>query len=241
MKKENGQNEGISLTAELFGRKETNVFMAIFLIVLMILSGINMMQFSSTIYDDAMNARSGNEWLVEFDLSTTTYETEKLLQDEEVYVLEIDPSLIDFPTNATMGMIEISITPEESAGTNPNDPLGQCDSISATLDKNEFTAQWDDQRNVLSGQDSSCEAIALSLIVYPGYTGNSSVVTVANEFQALLGWTETIWGLGMIELILELDTNYIQELGIITEDSEEELTISVTFTSFHAKASLSNP
>ena len=233
-----GKEESVSLNDELFSRKESNVTMGIFLALLVLLTGVNMTQFSTSIYDDAIGARVGDQWLVEFDLTTTTYATTELLQDEEVVVLEIDPRQTGTPEELGMGMIEIRIEPEESAGANPNDPFGQCDSIAATLQQNDFSAQWSDERNVISGQDSSCEAIQLSLIVYPGFTGNSSTVTVANEFQALMSWSDTSWGDGIIELVLELDTNYIQELGVITEDSEEELTVTVTFTSFEAKASL---
>lgn len=238
MTNNNGQREEISLTNELFRRKEANVSMITFLGVLVILSGINMIHFSSSIYDDAVNARIGEEWLVEFDLNKTTNEIVEILQDEEVYVLEIDPSQMDLPANMNMGLLEISILPEETAGTNPNDPLGQCDSVSATLSKNDFSAQWDDNRNILSGQDSSCDAIDLALIIYPEFTGNSSVVTVPNEYQALMTWTDTGWGDGIVELVLELDTNYIEELGIVTEDADEELRIVISFTSFKAKASL---
>lgn len=229
-----------SLTDELLRYKESNVTMSIFLVLLVLLTGINMTQFTSAIYDGAVNARVGDEWLVEFDLSTTSYEVTKVMQDEEVFVLEIDPSQIDIPADLAMGLVEISIQPEESAGADPSDPLGQCDSIAATLEQNDFTAQWEDERNVVSGQDSSCEAIGLSLIVYPGFTGNSSTVTVANEYQALMMWSDTTWGIGVINLVLELDTNYIQELGVVAEDTQEELTIAVTFTSFKAKASMLN-
>ncbi|MGB0781197.1 MAG: hypothetical protein ACPGQN_05390 [Candidatus Poseidoniaceae archaeon] len=235
-----GKEEYVSLNDELFSRKESNVAMSIFLGLLVLLTGVNMTQFSTSIYDDAIGARVGDLWLVEFDLTTTTYATTELLQDEEVVVLEFDPRQIGTPEELGLGMIEIRIEPEESAGTNPSDPFGQCDSIAATLQQNDFSAQWGDERNVISGQDSSCEAIDLSLIVYPGFTGNSSTVTVANEFQALMSWSDTSWGDGIIELVLELDTNYIQELGVITEDSDEELTVTVTFTSFEAKASLLN-
>lgn len=237
--KQNDSDE-VSLTEELLRRKETNILMIVFLSSLVILSAINMMQFSSSIYDDAFNARTGDEWLVDFDSFTTTYEVEKILQDDEVYLLEIYPSELDFPPDSSMGLLEIEITPEETAGASVNDPLGQCDSISATLNKNDFTAQWDDERNDLSGQDSDCEVIYLSLVIYPNFTGNSSIVTVANEYQALMEWTDKSWGVGIIELVLELDTNYIQEFGVVTEDSEEELTISYRFTSFNAKASLVN-
>ena len=44
-----------------------------------------------------------DQWLVEFDLTTTTYSTTELLQDEEVVVLEIDPGQIGTPEELGMG------------------------------------------------------------------------------------------------------------------------------------------
>ena len=114
-----------------------------------------------------------------------------------------------------------------------DDDWNQCDSIAGDINRNDFTAQWDDPSNNLSGQDSSCLPIELRLRVYPGFTGDSIAVSAKNEFQAMQDWTSTGWGEGQISIDLDLDVNTLLGLNTPT-DTDEEITVEVTVVMFSA-------
>lgn len=59
-----------------------------------------------------------------------------------------------------------------------------------------------------------------------------------NEFQALLPWRQTGWGEGELEVEVELDVNTVDELGPISNDDDEDITIEVIVSGFVASASM---
>ena len=143
-----------------------------------------------------------------------------------------------------VGMINVSILPDADSNGGLLDPLSQCDSIGANIikrtgEEDGLFAQWEDQRNVLSGQDSSCQIIDLFLSVYPNFDGENVTYEAANEFQALQQWREDIWGHGVLEIEVDLDVNTV-EPGPFATDDEEEITIVVEVHTFFATANLIN-
>ena len=64
--------------------------------------------------------------------------------------------------------------------------------------------------------------------------------SAANQFQALLPWTYSGWGEGVLSVEVELDVNTVEELGPVTQDDDEDITIEVEVSGFIASAMLIN-
>jgi hypothetical protein len=80
----------------------------------------------------------------------------------------------------------------------------------------------------------------MNLQVYPGYTGKNVKSDAPNEFQALMPWMIDGWGEGVLEIKVELDVNSVDQLGPVSQDEDEEITILVEVYTFIAKAKLNN-
>ena len=74
------------------------------------------------------------------------------------------------------------------------------------------------------------------LQVYPGYTGSEQASDAPNEYQALMPWTISGWGEGVLEIKVELDVNSVDQLGPVSQDEDEEITITVNIETFTAEA-----
>ena len=144
----------------------------------------------------------------------------------------------DFPLKEDyfIGAVYITIVPEADDSADITDPLVQCDAIAGDIEVNDLTAQWDYEGNNLTGQDSSCEDIYLYLQIYPDYTGNNKSSNSPNEYQALMPWNLDGWGEGILSIAVELDVNSVDQLGPVSQDDDEEITILVEVHTFSAKA-----
>ena len=80
----------------------------------------------------------------------------------------------------------------------------------------------------------------MNLQIYPEYSGNSKSSDAPNEFQALMPWNLEGWGEGTLSISIELDVNSVDQLGPVTDDDDEEITILVEVHTFNAKAKLNN-
>lgn len=244
MGEENGmndeQNRGLIETAsDLFQIREANVAMAIFAVFTVVVCAINMHGWLSVEYHKGLDAITQKSWVIEFDKTTTSTEFQDVWQDEESRIVEfrMDDSALVPQAGYAVGIINITISPDTVDGANIADPVGQCDAISASVLVNELTAQWESERNVLSASDSSCEDIVLSIVVYPGYEGETLVVPGVNAYQVLQPWSSLGWGEGVLEVQVDLDVN-TAEPGPLATDSDEEITITVEVFSFIAEASM---
>ena len=244
MGEENGmndeQNRGLIETAsDLFQIREANVAMAIFAVFTVVVCAINMQGWLSVEYHKGLDAITQKSWVIEFDKTTTSTEFQDVWQDEESRIVEfrMDDSALVPQAGYAVGMINVTISPDTVDGANIADPVGQCDAISASVLVNELTAQWESERNVLSASDSSCEDIVLSIVVYPGYEGETLVVPGVNAYQVLQPWSSLGWGEGVLEVQVDLDVN-TAEPGPLATDDDEEITITVEAFSFIAEASM---
>ena len=232
--------EGLAdIVGEIFSIREANMAASIALAVILISGGSNLYNWTQEEYDVAKEAATEDQWLMEFNVSVSTTIHEETWQDEEKKVVEFYMDDFEIPDGYLVGEIKVIVKPDADSNGTTLDPIAQCDSIAANiLNDGGLTAQWDSEENVLSGQDSSCEWIILRLQTYPGYDGEDFNSSAANEFQALLPWSETGWGEGLLSLEVELDVNTVEEFGPITQDDDEDITIEVEVSGFIASATL---
>ncbi len=236
---ENMTEELADIVGEIFSIREANMAASIALAVILISGGSNLYNWTQEEYDVAKEAATEDQWLMEFNVSVSTTIHEETWQDEEKKVVEFYMDDFEIPDGYLVGEIKVIVKPDADSNGTTLDPIAQCDSIAANiLNDGELTAQWDSEENVLSGQDSSCEWIILRLQTYPGYDGEDFNSSAANEFQALLPWSETGWGEGLLSLEVELDVNTVEEFGPITQDDDEDITIEVEVSGFIASATL---
>ena len=233
--------EVVEIVGEIFSIREANVAMSIAMALFLISSGSNLYSWTQTEYDLARDAATDDQWLIEFNVSVSTTTHEETWQDEEKKVVEFYMDDFELPDGYLVGEIKVIVKPDSDSNGTTLDPIAQCDSIAANiLNDGELTAQWDSEQNELSGQDSSCEWIILRLQAYPGYFGDDMNSSAANHFQALLPWTYSGWGEGVLSVEVELDVNTVEEFGPVTQDDDEDITIEVEVSGFMASAMLIN-
>ena len=225
---------------QIFSLRESNMISALLISLLIIISSIHALDWNYNYYDDAIDAKTAEDWSIEFDIDILTSEHTEVWQDEEVKVIDFFMEDFSVREDFYIGAIFITIIPEVGDGADLTDPLVQCDAIAGDIEVNDLTAQWDYQGNNLSGQDSSCENIYLDLQIYPGYTGENLTSDAPNEFQALMPWTINGWGEGVMEIKVELDVNSVDQLGPVSQDEDEEITILVEVHTFNTNAVLNN-
>jgi hypothetical protein len=233
--------EILDIIGEIFSIREANVAMSIAMALFLISSGSNLYSWTQTEYELARDAATDDQWLIEFNVSFSSTTHEETWQDEEKKVVEFYMDDFELPDGYLVGEIKVIVKPDSDSNGTTLDPIAQCDSIAANiLNDAGLTAQWESEENELSGQDSSCEWIILSLQTYPGYDGEDFNSSAANQFQALLPWSESGWGEGVLSVEVELDVNTVEELGPITQDDDEDITIEVEVSGFIASAMLIN-
>ena len=224
---------------EIFSIREANYAISVFFVVFLISSGSNLYKWTQDEYEVAREAATDDFWGIEFDIISLNAIHEETWQDEEKKVIEFYMDEFSFPENYLIGKIEIIVKPDSDSNGTLLDPIAQCDSIAANLlNDGGLSAQWDNESNILSGQDSSCEWITLSLQTYPNFSGNNMSSSAANEFQALMPWTEEGWGEGVLGIEVELDVNSVDELGPVSQDDDEDIEIEVLVHGFIANAGL---
>jgi hypothetical protein len=226
-------NKGTLLS--LYSHKESNIAFAVFIALVLLLGSIQSLDWNNNYYQQAVDAKTADDWSIRFDITTSSQQHTEVWQDKETKIIEFEMEDFGIPEGDFIGAVFVNITPKDSDAS-AVDPLVQCDAISADIEKNQYTAQWDYEGNNLSGQDSSCETILMYLQVYPGYTGSEQASDAPNEYQALMPWTISGWGEGVLEIKVELDVNSVDQLGPVSQDEDEEITITVNIETFTAEA-----
>jgi len=230
------------IVREIFSIREANIAASIAVAVILISGGTNLYNWTQTEYVLAKEAATDDQWFIEFNVSVSTIIKEETWQDEEKKIIEFYMDEFVFPEAYYIGAVKVIVKPDADSNGTTLDPIAQCDSIGANIrNDGELTAQWEFEGNVLSGQDSSCEWIIMRLQTYPGYDGDDLNSTAANQFQALLPWSESGWGEGVLSIEVELDVNTVEVADVpITQDDDEDITIEVEVSGFIASAMLIN-
>ena len=165
----------VESSSELFTLREANLSMIFLMILTIIIGGFNVHDWLNVEYQKGLDAITQKTWMIEFNQTSTETEFQDVWQDEESRIVEFymdDSELVPMEGYA-VGMINITVSPDTVDGFTVADPIAQCDAISASVVVNDLTAQWESESNILSAQDSSCEDIQLSLLVYPDYHGRN--------------------------------------------------------------------
>ena len=122
------------------------------------------------------------------------------------------------------GYLKIILTYDETSGEFA-DP---CDTVLADISPTGATAQWSDEGNVLSDGDSDCNAIELFVLVYPAYSGASSV----ERGKSVVEWEDELsdatHGAGIFSIDIEVQVNEPPTSGLPTvADDGETVAVAI--------------
>ena len=176
------------------------------------------------VMDDAINAKDdATYYTVAFDTNPHLHEETRTIDDGDREVLMFEVPTAMFDDNDGFGVLYININYQETSGQ-----IGDsCDTVAADLKPNSVQADWQDERNILSGLSTDCSTISLALTVFPEYTGNQTQVTDMSAEHWASQWTNDAHGRGMFELQIEVDAS--QPTGSVlptVSDDDEEVTVS---------------
>ncbi len=174
---------------------------------------------------------SENQWQISFDLDTISFQDTVILSDGEQRQFDYEISEEQIPDGYRVGNITSIISYSETSGL-PADPA---DSVSSSIRQTSMEAQWNDNRNTLSGSSNDASDIELMLQTYPDFDGLTTNGTGLNSYQVLQPWTQTGYGVGTFSVVVELNT----QSPPLLNDSDEEVTITVQVTIFKANANSS--
>lgn len=165
-----------------------------------------------------------NSWQVTFEevIITQTDTVVVADGDTEVRTFTIDESLLE--DGYRVGSFRMTITYGETSGV-PGDPV---DSVFTTIPQSDMDAQWSDENNSLSDSSSDGSDIDLMLRAYPDYDGQMRNITGYNEIQVLENWNMDGYGIGELQIEINVET---QSLPLIA-DNEEEVTITLEIITF---------
>lgn len=174
---------------------------------------------------------SENQWQISFELDTISFQDTVILSDGEQRQFDYEISEEQIPDGYRVGNITSIISYSETSGL-PADPA---DSVSSSIRQTSMEAQWNDNRNTLSGSSNDASDIELMLQTYPDFDGLTTNGTGLNSYQVLQPWTQTGYGVGTFSVVVELNT----QSPPLLNDSDEEVTITVQVTIFKANANSS--
>lgn len=122
------------------------------------------------------------------------------------------------------GYLKIILTYDETSGEFA-DP---CDTVLADISPTGATAQWSDEGNVLSDGDSDCNAIELFVLVYPAYSGASSVERGKSVVEWEDEWSDATHGAGIFSIDIEVQVNEPPTSGLPTvADDGETVAVAI--------------
>ena len=114
-----------------------------------------------------------------------------------------------------------------------------CDFVSVNLRPEGIAAQWDNESNTLSGSSDQCTDILLFVQIYPSFDGMNMTVMSETADEALDFWSNRTYGMGELNLEVEVNTQQRVEGPIPTQQDEEEtVTVSWEITTFVPTATM---
>ena len=167
-------------------------------------------------------------WDVSFESVDLNEEETQIIADGTIssYFLEIDESKI--MSNSYVGFLNIVVSYEETSG-NFADP---CDFVSVNLRPEGILAEWDNESNSLSGSSDQCTDILLFVQIYPSFDGSNVTVVSDTIDEALAHWSNETYGMGELNLEVEVNTQQRVEGLPTQQDTDEAVTVSWTLTTF---------
>ena len=167
-------------------------------------------------------------WDVSFESVDLNEEETQIIADGTIssYFLEIDESKI--VSNSYVGFLNIVVSYEETSG-NFADP---CDFVSVNLRPEGILAEWDNESNSLSGSSDQCTDILLFVQIYPSFDGSNVTVVSDTIDEALDHWSNETYGMGELNLEVEVNTQQRVEGLPTQQDTDEAVTVSWRLTTF---------
>ena len=203
----------------------------------LIIFAYNTFDLLSNHWEVIQDATTEDTWAVSFTEQIEVLEDSMVLQDEEKQTFTFYLDDVNVPEGYLVGELNITVDDTGNDGIIANtDPTNECDSILADVREGGLTAQWEDGNNTLSGQANDCEPFFMYLRIYPDYNGDSRDTESVNEYQALLPWQEDGWGIGELEIDVEVNTD--ESLFPGQGDDDEEITVSIQVVMFKVNADL---
>lgn len=239
-----GQDEELTTKSILF-TKDSLVPTSIAIGLAMLMLTSTTIDLMSELEETAIFNSETPDWTILFDTQVIdltgeghTYIHTEIWGDGEEKIIDFDISDLLPNDDTRIAYIVATIVPEENTGISPSEPDWGCDSIGVTVvsDNSTLLAQWNDERNILRGNDADCEDIPVFIQAYPNfYDDNSTVVAAKNEFQAMIPWTEDGWGVGELSIQIKIDVQSYGGQGVGIVDDDEEITIEVDVYAFTAE------
>ena len=203
----------------------------------LIIFAYNTFDLLSNHWEVIQDATTEDTWAVSFTEQIEVLEDSMVLQDEEKQTFTFYLDDVNVPEGYLVGELNITVDDTGNDGIIANtDPTNECDSILADVREGGLTAQWEDGNNTLSGQANDCQPFFMYLRIYPDYNGDSRDTESVNEYQALLPWQEDGWGIGELEVDVEVNTD--ESLFPGQGDDDEEITVSIQVVMFKVNANL---
>ena len=93
-------------------------------------------------------------------------------------------------------------------------------------------AEWDNESNSLSGSSDQCTDILLFVQIYPSFDGSNVTVVSDTIDEALAHWSNATYGMGELNLEVEVNTQQRVEGLPTQQDTDEAVTVSWRLTTF---------
>ena len=181
--------------------------------------------------NDIQNKYSIPSFSINFEETVVQDSDSLLIGNGETEVYSFSRELIGVNSSSMMAQITFTITYEETSGQLA-DP---CDEVLVNIPPNGFVADWQNVANKLSDSSDDCEAMTLTVFVYPGYNGEAMTEQGQSKEYWETIWTNGTYGSGVLSLEISVDTN--QPPGSIlpgANDDNEEINVQWEVTLFEA-------
>lgn len=208
---------------DLFLDEESKQRLSIFVAFCLVLAVYHATVYWVVLDEDIAAKDTMAVYSISFETNTYTDQETRTIDDGDREVLSFEVPTSMFDDHDGFGMLMVTINYQETSGQ----VADGCDTVAADLKPNNVKADWQDERNVLSGLSTDCSTISLALTVFPDYIGNQTQVAGMSAEHWTSQWTDDSHGRGMFELQVEVDAS--QPAGSVlptVSDDDEEVTVS---------------
>ena len=131
---------------------------------------------------------------------------------------------------------QITVSYDETSGGAAN----PCDSVTATIQPSEMSAQWTNESTQISGNSDDCSDIVMLLMVYPDYNSQPKNETGIKEDEVLAKWKIQEYGLGSLVCRVSVDAtdSPVSNLPLTSSDEGEEVMVSWERIEFYPNATM---
>lgn len=164
-----------------------------------------------------------HSWDISFTESVLSESEATSIGDEETYdfTFSSEKSTLD---DRMIAAFRITVSYDETSGGVAN----PCDSVTATIQPSEMSAQWTNESTVVSGNSDDCSDIVMMIMVYPEYTSQTVNEQGVKKEDVLSKWTIQDYGLGSLVCRVSVDTTTgpTSNIPLTGNDEGEEVTVT---------------